>query len=128
MLGYTLVAGAALAVAYPPFRRDREALCPAGVRLRLRLRGGRRLRNVVAALSPADRRVVKADGRRGGHHVVVAEDRLRSTSRLVDHVYRWAAFEGVTVHDGVIVLWTEPGAGALVRAALSPPGGGKRVH
>jgi hypothetical protein len=28
----------------------------------------------------------------------------------------------VTVHDGVIVLWTEPGAGALVpRSAFSDP-------
>jgi hypothetical protein len=68
-------------------------------------------------------RTVKADGPTlAEHHVVVAEDGLRSTSGPVDHVYRWAAFEGVTVHDGVIVLWTEPGAGALVpRSAFSDP-------
>jgi hypothetical protein len=44
-------------------------------------------------------------------------------STFVDHVYRWGAFEEVTVHEGVIVLWTEPGAGALVpRSAFANPG------
>ena len=68
-------------------------------------------------------RAVKADGPTlAEHHVVVAEDGLRSTSRQVDHVYRWAAFEDVTVYGGVIVLWTEPGAGALVpRSAFADP-------
>ena len=68
-------------------------------------------------------KVVKADGPTlAEHRVSVADDGISSTSRLVDHVYRWSAFEGVTVHDGVIVLWTDPGAGALVpRSAFSAP-------
>jgi hypothetical protein len=68
-------------------------------------------------------KVVKSDGpTMSEHRVSVAEDGIRSTSRMVDHVYRWSAFEGVTVHDGVIVLWTDPGAGALVpRSAFAGP-------
>ena len=124
MLGYTLVAGAALAVAYLTFPELTErpfALLEfacgfvAGVAVVYAM-SWRRYRRLTG-------RVVKADGPTlAEHHVVVAEDGLRSTSRLVDHVYRWAAFEGVTVHDGVIVLWTEPGAGALVpRSAFTDP-------
>jgi YcxB-like protein len=68
-------------------------------------------------------KVVKSDGpTMSEHHVNVAEDGIRSSSSHIDHVYRWSAFEGVTVHDGVIVLWTEPGAGALVpRSAFANP-------
>jgi hypothetical protein len=69
-------------------------------------------------------KVVKSDGPTlAEHRVSVADDGIRSTSRFVDHVYRWGAFEDVTVHEGVIVLWTEPGAGALVpRSAFADPG------
>jgi hypothetical protein len=68
-------------------------------------------------------KVVKSDGpTMSEHRVSVAEDGIRSSSRHIDHVYRWSAFEGLTVHDGVIVLWTEPGAGALVpRNAFANP-------
>lgn len=124
MLGYTLVAGAALAFAYLAFPELTgrpfallEFACGfvAGVAVVYAM-SWRRYRRLAG-------RTVKADGPTlAEHHVVVAEDGLRSTSRLVDHVYRWAAFEGVTVHDGVIVLWTEPGAGALVpRSAFTDP-------
>jgi hypothetical protein len=69
------------------------------------------------------RKVVKSDGpTMSEHRVSVAEDGISSSSRLVDHVYRWSAFEGLTVRDGVIVLWTEPAAGALVpRNAFADP-------
>lgn len=124
MLGYTLVAGAALAFAYLAFPELTgrpfallEFACGfvAGVAVVYAM-SWRRYRRLAG-------RTVKADGPTlAEHHVVVAEDGLRSTSGPVDHVYRWAAFEGVTVHDGVIVLWTEPGAGALVpRSAFSDP-------
>jgi hypothetical protein len=60
-------------------------------------------------------KMVKPDGpTMAEQRVSVAEDGIKSTSRFIDHVYRWTAFEGVTVHDGIIVLWTEPGDGAMV--------------
>lgn len=60
-------------------------------------------------------KMVKPDGpTMSEQRVGVAEDGIRSTSRFIDHVYRWTAFEGVTVHNGIIVLWTEPGDGAMV--------------
>jgi hypothetical protein len=124
MLGYTFVAGAALSGAYLTFPELTgrpfallEFFCGfvGGVVVVYAL-SWRRYRRLTG-------RVVKADGPTlAEHHVVVADGGLKSTSRLVDHVYRWAAFEGVTVHDGVIVLWTEPGAGALVpRSAFTDP-------
>jgi hypothetical protein len=124
MLGYTLVAGAALAVAYLTFPELTgrpfallEFFCGfvGGVAVVYAM-SWRRYRRLTG-------RAVKADGPTlAEHHVVVADDGLRSTSRLVDHVYRWAAFEDVTVYGGVIVLWTEPGAGALVpRSAFTDP-------
>jgi hypothetical protein len=124
MLGYTFVAGAALACAYLVFPALTgrpfallEFFCGfvggVGVVYAMSWRRYRRLSG----------KAVRPDGPTlAEHHVVVAEDGLRSTSRQVDHVYRWAAFEDVTVYGGVIVLWTEPGAGALVpRSAFADP-------
>jgi hypothetical protein len=48
------------------------------------------------------------------HRLTVAADGLRTFSQLTEGYYRWPAFEEVTVEDGVIVLWIEPGAGVLV--------------
>src|SRR3984893_1229506 len=124
MLGYTFVAGAALACAYLVFP-ELTGRPFALLEFFCGFVGGVA---VVYAMSwrryrPLTGIAVGADGQTlAEHHVVVADDGLRSTSRLVDHVYRWAAFEGVTVHDGVIVLWTEPGAGALVpRSVFTDP-------
>ena len=99
MLGYTFVAGAALACAYLVFPALTgrpfallEFFCGfvGGVAVVYAM-SWRRYRRLSG-------RAVKADGPTlAEHHVVVAEDGLRSTSRQVDHVYRWAAFEGVTV-------------------------------
>ena len=50
MLLYTLLAGAVLASAYLASRADREALRPAGIRLRLRRGSGRQLRDNVGPL------------------------------------------------------------------------------
>lgn len=124
MLGYTLVAGAVLAAAYVAFPELTgrpfallEFCCGfiGGVAV-VYARMWRRYRRLIA-------KSVRSDGpTMSEHHVVVAEDGLRSTSGLVDHIYRWGAFEGVTVYGGVIMLWTEPAAGALVpRSAFSDP-------
>jgi hypothetical protein len=52
----------------------------------------------------------------------VGVDGLRSGSTLGEAIYRWAAFDGLTVQDGVIVLWMEPGAGVLLpRSAFAGP-------
>jgi hypothetical protein len=124
MLLYTLLAGAVLACAYLAFPELTgrpfallEFACGfvGGVAVSFAITWGRYKR--------LSGKVVKADGPTlAEHRVSVADDGISSTSRLVDHVYRWSAFEGVTVHDGVIVLWTDPGAGALVpRSAFSAP-------
>jgi hypothetical protein len=124
MLGYTLVAGAALAGAYLAFPELTgrpfallEFFCGfvGGVAVVYAM-SWRRYRRLAG-------RAVRSDGpTMSEHRVFVTEDGLRSTSGLVDHVYRWGAFEGLTVHGGVIVLWTEPGAGALVpRSAFADP-------
>jgi YcxB-like protein len=57
--------------------------------------------------------------RRGGptmaeHHTIVSADGLTTETDVVQAMYRWGAFDGVTVKDGIIVLWLEPGAGLLV--------------
>ncbi len=124
MLLYTLLAGAVLACAYLAFPELTgrpfallEFVCGfvGGVAVSFAIAWRRHKR--------LSSKVVKADGpTMSEHHVSVAEEGIRSSSRLIDHVYRWSAFEGVTVHDGVIVLWTEPGAGALVpRSAFADP-------
>jgi hypothetical protein len=60
-------------------------------------------------------KMVKPDGpTMSEQRVSVVDDGIKSNSRFIDHIYRWTAFEGVTVHDGIIVLWTEPGDGAMV--------------
>ena len=121
MLLYTLLAGAVLACAYLAFPELTgrpfallEFVCGfvGGVAVSFAITWRRHKR--------LSGKVVKADGpAMSEHHVSVAEEGIRSSSRLIDHVYRWSAFEGLTVHDGVIV-----------RAAqrLRRPGGGKGVH
>jgi len=68
-------------------------------------------------------RMVKGDGpTMSEQRARVDADGIKSSSRFVDHLYRWAAFESVSVHDGIIVLWTEPGDGAMVpRSAFVDP-------
>jgi hypothetical protein len=69
-------------------------------------------------------KMVKVDGpTMSKQRITVAADGIRSTSRFIDHLYRWTAFEEVTVYDGIIVLWTEPGDGAMVpRSAFADRG------
>ena len=124
MLVYTLVAGAVLAaadLAFPeltgrPFA-VLEFVCGfvAGV-VTVYALSWRRYKRLSS-------KMVKADGpTMAEHRVSLDEEGIRSTSRFIDHVYRWAAFEGLTVHDGIIALWTEPGDGAMVpRSAFADP-------
>lgn len=69
------------------------------------------------------RRATRADGPTlAEHHLRLAEDGLRSTSRLTEVTYRWPVFEGVSVAEGVVILWTEPGSGVLIpRTAFATP-------
>ena len=116
MLGCTLVAGAVLAgaaLAFPVLTERPFALPEflsgfvAGWACIYAL-SWRRYRRLSS-------KMVKPDGpTMSEQRVSVAADGIRSNGRFVDHLYRWTAFEGVTVHDGVIVLWTEPGDGAMV--------------
>jgi hypothetical protein len=124
MLGYALAAGAGLAVADLAFPvLTGRPFCA------LEFIGGfvtgwaciyalswRRYRRLSAAM-------VKADGpTMSEQRITVAADGIKSTSRFIDHLYRWTAFEEVTVYDGIIVLWTEPGDGAMVpRSAFADP-------
>lgn len=48
------------------------------------------------------------------HRMSLTPDGVRSTSSQTDTLYRWPAIDEVAVHDDVIVLWIEPGAGALI--------------
>jgi hypothetical protein len=73
--------------------------------------------------SRLSRAAVRPDGPTlAQHRLSVTPDGLRATSRFVDGQYKWFAFEDVTIADGVIVLWIEPGAGVLVpRSAFASP-------
>jgi hypothetical protein len=48
------------------------------------------------------------------HRINLTPDGVRSISLQTDTLYRWAAWDEVTVQGDVIVLWIEPGAGALI--------------
>src|SRR5262245_1226188 len=104
MLVYTVAAGVVLAAAHLAFPLLTErpfALLEftggfvAGVALIYAL-SRRRYRRLSS-------KMVKADGpTMSEQRVSVAEDGIKSSSRFVDHFYRWTAFEGVTVHNGII--------------------------
>lgn len=69
------------------------------------------------------RRATRTDGPTlAEHHLSIAEDGLRSSTRFTEVLYRWPVFEGASVAEGVVVLWTEPGAGVLIplRSFASP--------
>jgi hypothetical protein len=124
MLLYTLLAGAVLACAYLAFP-ELTGRSFALLEFACGFVGGVAFSSAMTwrRYKRLSGKVVKSDGpTMSEHHVSVVEDGIKSSSRFVDHVYRWSAFEGVTVHDGVIVLWTDPGAGALVpRSAFADP-------
>ena len=124
MLVYALVAGAVLAaadLAFPELTGRPFALLEftcgfiGGVMCIYAL-SWRRYRRLSSAM-------VKADGpTMSEQRITVAADGIRSTSRFIDHLYRWGAFEELTVYDGIIALWTEPGDGAMVpRSAFADP-------
>jgi hypothetical protein len=126
MLAYTLVAGAMLAaanLAFPvltgrPFGALEFVCGFVGGWACVYALSWRRYRRLSS-------KMVKPDGpTMSEQRVSVVEDGIKSNGRFVDHLYRCTAFEGVTVHDGIIVLWTEPGDGAIVpRSAFAdqPP-------
>lgn len=70
--------------------------------------------NVVTAfvLIP---RYLRADGVVLGHRNVTADDEGVVTKGANDETrYTWAAFQSVTRHKSILILWTEPGAGLFV--------------
>jgi hypothetical protein len=103
MLLYTLLAGALLASAYLAFPELTgrpfallEFACGfvGGVAVSFAMMWSRYKR--------LSGKVVKSDGpTMSEHHVNVAEDGIRSSSSHIDHVYRWSAFEGLTVRAGL---------------------------
>jgi hypothetical protein len=116
MLIYALLAGAVLAgadLAFPlltarPFALVEFVSGFVGGVVCIYALSRRRYRRLSAAM-------VKPDGRTmAEQRVSVGEEGIKSTSRFIDHLYRWTALEDVTVYNGVIVLWTEPGDGAMV--------------
>ena len=48
------------------------------------------------------------------HRVSLTPEGVRSVSAQTDTLYRWPAIDEVAVYEEVIVLWIEPGAGALI--------------
>jgi hypothetical protein len=65
--------------------------------------------------SRAQRRFVRLDGPTlSEHQLSLAGDGLRTSSRMFDFLCRWHAFEDVTVGDGIVVMWIEPGMGVVV--------------
>jgi hypothetical protein len=52
------------------------------------------------------RRAVRAGGPTlSERRVVVTGDGFKASNALFDTIYRWSAFEDVTVEDGLVVLW-----------------------
>ena len=70
------------------------------------------------------RLTTKPDGlTMGERRVQLTPDGLRSVSKLADGLYRWPCFIGLQVHDDIIVLWMEVGAGLVVpRSVFASPG------
>lgn len=60
--------------------------------------------------------------RRYVHLTTEPPDGLQLASKLANALYRWPCFIGLQVHDDIIVLWMEVGAGLVVpRSAFADP-------